>query len=425
MRDQRVGVIGLGEMGGTIAKRLHSLSVPLLVYDTNTALADAWPAPFWASTSAEVAEHSEVLLLIVATESQLHEVCESIAPYLPAQSIVVVHATVSPAAISHAGELIKQSGAALIDAGMSRGAGRMSEGSLTLFIGGDADTIERARPVLDLYSDNVTHAGPVGSGMVVKLCNNLALHGNRMILLEAARIAQANGVDPHTMVSSIRTSTGSSWVSDHWGNTDRLALGSGAGQTPMVERTKRELDTLLRLANAVQVEVPTAALVTKRLPSVLQSGMTATDRAHLLEHKQSRVSEWRDARDRAGAAFWSPLLVLTTTGAKTGRPRECVLEFMPHGDTIVVFGSNGGQRRDPHWIVNLRTHPRATVEIGPHALTATAVFLDTAEASEVYAQRASTSPAFVRYAAESAGRPIPVVRLDFDTTVQLPISEPK
>jgi deazaflavin-dependent oxidoreductase (nitroreductase family) len=410
-----IGVIGLGEMGATVAARLHAVGADLLVHDANLELMAQWPQELWAPGIAALAARCGTVLVIVATDEHALDVADQLAAAVTPGTVVVLHSTVAPATAIEAHARLAAVGAHLMDAGMSRGNGRMSEGCLTLFVGGNEAVIDMARPVLGLYSDNVVHAGDVGAGMVVKLCNNLALHGNRMILLEAGRIAAAAGVSPDILVSGVTTSTGSSWVAHHWGRTDDAALRDGSGQTPMTGRTNRELDLMLALANTLKVEVPTAALVAKRLPSVLERGLAATDRNHLMLHKQARVQEWRDARDKAGPPFWSPLLVLTTTGAQTGRPRTCVLSFAIYNERLFVFASNGGRRSHPDWFRNLSTHPQVTVEIGSASVVATAIVLPDDEAEQVYRQHKAANPSYTRYESEAAGRRIPVIQLQLDT----------
>lgn len=410
-----IGVIGLGEMGAAVANRLLSVGANLLVHDANPELAQLWPDAVWAKNITTIAARCHTVLVIVATDEQALTVADELAAAVCAHSIVVLHSTVAPETAVQVHARLTGAGAHLIDAGMSRGAGRMNDGSLTLFLGGDPAAIETARPVLSLYSDNLIYAGGIGAGMVVKLCNNLALHGNRMVLLEAARIAAAAGVLPSELVAGVRTSTGSSWVAHHWGRTDTAALRDGSGETPMAARTRRELDLVLALANTFEVEVPTAALVAKRLPSVLARGSAAADHVHLMLHKQAQVQEWRDMRDKAGPLFWAPLLVLTTTGAQTGGPRTCVLSFAIYDERLFVFASNGGRRRHPDWFRNLRTHQRVTVEVGSATVAATAVVLPPDEAEQVYRQHAAANPSYVRYESEAAGRRIPVVWLRLDT----------
>lgn len=405
-----IGIVGLGEMGGAIAARLRAVGADLRVHDQRSELADEW-GDHWSATLRELVERSRLLLIVVATEDQVLDVANEAASHLRAGTTVLVHATVGPDTIEHARKSVSAAGCVLLDAGMSRGAGRMRDGSLTLFVGGEADDLDAVREDLALYSDHIAYVGTSGSGMIAKLCNNLTLHGNRMVLLEAARIAAAYRVDTEALVTGIRASTGGSWAADHWGRVDLAALASGAGETPMVSRTRRELALVLAAANARHVEVPAAALTSRRLPRILESGMAATDRALLLRHKADRVDEWRSARDRAGAYYWSPLLVLTTTGARTGRPRSCVLEFMRRRTEVYVFGSNGGRPQDPDWVVNVRAHPVVTVEIGSHTVSGTALVLPLEEARRVYDERASTRESFVEYSAQAGGRAIPVVRL--------------
>lgn len=409
-----VGVIGLGEMGAAIATRLTGLGTDLVVYDIDPAAALRWPPAMRAESVASLASRCPVILIIVATDAQALTVVDAVADTAVAGTRVVLHSTVAPTTARATADTLAERGITLVDAGMSRGQGRMRDGSLTLFAGGAHTDVDALRSIFGRYSDTLIHAGPTGTGMVLKLCNNLALHGNRTILIEAVRIATAAGLDTGDVLSGIVASTGTSWVARHWGLADTAALADGAGQTAMTMRTQRELGLIVDLAHTQHIPAPAAELILRRLPSVLAHGLDATDRAVSRARNVREVEQWRSARDRAGEAFWSPLLVLTTTGAKTGRSRACLLEFVIDDGRLIVFGSDGGRPADPAWCHNIQAHPRVTIEIGSHAVAATAVKLPTSQADDLYGRLAAQRPDFARYRAQAGQRAIPVIHLDPD-----------
>jgi deazaflavin-dependent oxidoreductase (nitroreductase family) len=406
--DAPIGVIGLGEMGSAIAGRLLSQGAKLVAYDSNDALRPVWPQIDWAPSATAVATLSSRIIVVVATDEQVNEVVNAVADAATSSTVVILHSTVDPLTVIAAQEQLAPAGAQLVDVGMSRGPGRMADGYLTLFAGGTAEVVEAVRPLLALYSNNIVHAGPVGSGMVLKLCNNLALHGNRLVLLEAVRLAEAFGVDRHRLLAGVTTSTGASWVASHWGRTDDSALGQGLGETSMVRRTCRELDLAVRLAEREAVQIPAAQLVARRLPTVLEHGLDATDAAAQLDHQQLAVNEWRAERDRLGSRFRSPLLLLTTTGARTGKTRTWPLRYTVDNDRLIVFASNGGASQHPGWYLNLRANPRAAVEIGTATTTVDAVDLVGSDRDDVYRRQAAGRPEFAEYQAATSRR-IPVV----------------
>jgi deazaflavin-dependent oxidoreductase (nitroreductase family) len=139
------------------------------------------------------------------------------------------------------------------------------------------------------------------------------------------------------------------------------------------------------------------------------------------------VDELRSNGGRVGGPFeGAPLLVLTTQGRRSGRPRTNPVVYLRDGDRYLVFASNAGGPTDPAWYRNLQAHPQATVELGtgdgtvrPHA--ATAVALDGAERDDAWERQCTVDPAFRDYERRTA-RTIPVVALhllDLDATPEL------
>ncbi len=410
----RVGIVGLGEMGAAIAIRLLAVGVELVACDPVRPphLRDAERLR-WVGSPREVAAECDTILVIVADDAQVHDAIGGgggIVHTAGPRTTVVLHSTVDPRTAQEAAATLSAASASLIDAGMSRSSGRMVDGSLTLFVGGDAEILDRVRPIVGLYSDNVVHAGLTGAGMTLKLCNNLLLHGNRMILLEAAQLAGTAGVSREAMLRGIRSSTGGSWVADHWGRTDEAALGRGLGDTPMVRRTTRELALASELAERVGVHLAVATDVVTRLPDILAHGVRA-------EAHQDPIATNRRAilAFRANPNAYPERLLLATIGARTGLPRITPLRYMRDGHRVIVFASNGGSPRHPAWYYNLRANPSATIEIGDATVAVTAVELAGDERDETFARQATMRPEFAEHQA-TVSRNIPVIWLKMSDT---------
>ncbi|HWH00260.1 MAG TPA: nitroreductase/quinone reductase family protein [Pilimelia sp.] len=409
-----VGIIGLGEMGGAIAGRLLAVGAELVACDPArpSHLGDAERLR-WVGSPRDVAAECDTILVIVADDAQVHDVIEGSAGIVHAagpQTTVVLHSTVDPRTAQDAARHLAAVGASMIDVGMSRGSGRLVDGSLTLFVGGDAEVIDRVRPILGLYSDNLVHAGPTGTGMALKLCNNLLLHGNRMLLLEAARLARAAGVSTEAMLCGIRSSTGGSWVADHWGRTDEAALTGGLGDTPMVRRTTRELTLASELAERAGLHLPVVTDVVTRLPDILAHGVHGDVNQNPIASNRRAILAFR--ADPSGDP---ERLLLTTIGARTGKPRTSPLRYLRDGHRVIVFASNGGARRHPAWYHNLRANPSATIEIGDATVAVTAVELTGDERDEIFARQAQMRPEFAEHQA-AASRTIPVIWLKTSDT---------
>jgi deazaflavin-dependent oxidoreductase (nitroreductase family) len=123
------------------------------------------------------------------------------------------------------------------------------------------------------------------------------------------------------------------------------------------------------------------------------------------------IEEFRANGGKVGGQFTgAPVLLLTTTGAKTGRRHTTPTMYLPDGDRLVVFASKGGAPTNPDWYHNLVSHPRVTVEVGTERYDAEAVVVTGKERDQLYAQQAQLYPGFAEYQAKTS-RIIPVIAL--------------
>jgi deazaflavin-dependent oxidoreductase (nitroreductase family) len=124
------------------------------------------------------------------------------------------------------------------------------------------------------------------------------------------------------------------------------------------------------------------------------------------------IEEFRSNGGTVGGELRStPLLLLGTTGAKSGLPRTTPLAYRRVGARLYVIASSGGRPTHPGWYFNLRAHPRVTIELGEERFVATATVLEGADRDRVFATIAARSPDAGRHQAK-AGRTIPVIALD-------------
>ncbi|HLG79067.1 MAG TPA: nitroreductase family deazaflavin-dependent oxidoreductase [Ktedonobacteraceae bacterium] len=123
------------------------------------------------------------------------------------------------------------------------------------------------------------------------------------------------------------------------------------------------------------------------------------------------IEEFRANGGKVGGQFaGAPLLLLTTTGAKSGQPRIAPLAYANDGGHIYIFASKAGAPTNPDWYHNLLAHPDVTVEIGTERFAAKAVVLPEAERDRIFAIQAKLNPGFAAYQ-EKTTRKIPVVEL--------------
>src|SRR5437016_5393890 len=123
------------------------------------------------------------------------------------------------------------------------------------------------------------------------------------------------------------------------------------------------------------------------------------------------IEEFRSNGGKVSGAFeGAPLLLLTTTGARSGIARTTPVMYLPDGERLVIFASKAGASTNPDWYHNLMAHPKATVEVGNETFEVTAVEVMGEERDQLYARQATLFPGFADYEAKTTRR-IPVIAL--------------
>ncbi len=123
------------------------------------------------------------------------------------------------------------------------------------------------------------------------------------------------------------------------------------------------------------------------------------------------IDEYRATGGKPSGPFeGAPLLLLTTTGAKSGQPRTSPVVYAKDGDDLVIFGSYAGADRHPAWYHNLVANPQVSVEVGDESFEADAVVTEGEERDRLFAAQVAAMPPFAEYEKKTS-RVIPVVRL--------------
>lgn len=205
----KVGYIGLGVMGGALARRLL-LSCPLHVFDLNAeAVAAMVGAGATAATSpAEVAGVADVVLLCLPRSSHVRTVIfgeNGLVERLKPGAIVVDQTSGDPNETRRMAAELSRRGVQLIDAPVSGGAAGAEAGTIAIMVGGAEEIVSRVRPVLERISPNVFPCGGTGAGQVMKLINNTISVCNRLAMLEGVAMGLRNGLGLATMTDVLNS----------------------------------------------------------------------------------------------------------------------------------------------------------------------------------------------------------------------------
>jgi 3-hydroxyisobutyrate dehydrogenase-like beta-hydroxyacid dehydrogenase len=206
----RVGVVGLGNMGGRIAGRLAAGGFPPLGHDLDPRRAETLGLTP-ASSLAALVEATDVVLLSLPDSTVIERVVldpGGILACCRSGQIVVDLSTAAPGStVALRGRLVER-GVELVDAGISGGAAAAEQGTLTIMAGGSAEALEQVRPLLETFAARIHHMGASGAGHTAKLLNNF-LNGTSLAataeVMVAARLA---GLDLHTFLDVVNHSSG-------------------------------------------------------------------------------------------------------------------------------------------------------------------------------------------------------------------------
>ncbi len=196
----KVGYIGLGNIGGAMAEQLTQAPYELTVYDVSAAAMQVFEGKAaLAASPAEVGRAADIIGICVRDEADTRAVLSGPSGLLAGikpGALILVHSTLSPAAAVSLAAQAAQAGATLLDAAVTGAAEGARARSICTMVGGDAAQVDRARGFLQAFSSKVTHAGPVGSGMALKLCNNLVFFMQVQAVFEGFKLAEAGGMSP-------------------------------------------------------------------------------------------------------------------------------------------------------------------------------------------------------------------------------------
>lgn len=197
----KVGVVGVGEMGGAMAGHLVAKGHQVAAYDVNAQrLAAAGRNGVGTASSLEdLAKKAEIFIVIVSTDEQSAEVTDVLSRHAADNALIVIAATNGPMSMKELDKLAQSRGKRFIDAPVVYGATGAREGNLLSLCGGTEADVERARPTLMAYSRNVLRVGPVGSGQLAKACNNLLHWAHCVSNFETLLLAKRFGVDAQRM----------------------------------------------------------------------------------------------------------------------------------------------------------------------------------------------------------------------------------
>ena len=280
----RLGFIGLGNMGSELAGHLLAAGHTLSTYargERSRAHASRLGLSL-LSSPAEVARVSEVVFTMVTAGSDVEAVAlgpEGIVHGDVPGSIHVDMSTISPAITRDVGRRLAERGIAMLDAPVSGGVAAAKTASLTFFVGGEKTIFDRVRPLLDCLGKTIFYMGPLGTGQVTKLANQIALLANLQGAAEALLFAREQGADAAQVREALLTGFGASRMLEVLGKK-MVERDFAAGIVAALHH--KDLGVALEIAHEAGVPLPVSAQVMQQLNALMGSGFGTQDTSSLL-----------------------------------------------------------------------------------------------------------------------------------------------
>jgi 3-hydroxyisobutyrate dehydrogenase-like beta-hydroxyacid dehydrogenase len=210
-------------MGYPMAGYLASSGHDVTVYNRTASKADAWCQQYGgkaAATPREAAQDAELVFSCVGNDDDVRDVLlgsDGVLTSMEGGSIVIDHTTASATVAREVSALATAKSIGFLDAPVSGGQAGAENGQLTVMVGGAAKDFERALPVMDCYAKAITHIGPVGSGQMAKMVNQICIAGIVQGLAEGLHFAKKADLDPALVIESISKGAAQSWqMENRW-----------------------------------------------------------------------------------------------------------------------------------------------------------------------------------------------------------------
>ncbi|KMO16860.1 oxidoreductase [Methylobacterium indicum] len=281
----KVAFLGLGVMGGPMARHLAAKGHDVTVYNRTKAKADDWVKAHGgraAATPREAADGQEIVFACVGNDDDLRQVTTGPDGAFSAMgkgTVFVDHTTASAEVARELAAAAEKAGFGFIDAPVSGGQAGAENGVLTVMCGGDADTFARVEPVIGSYARACRLLGPVGAGQLAKMMNQICIAGLVQGLSEAVHFGKRAGLDIEAVLDVISKGAAGSWQMENRGKT----MNEGKFEFGFaVDWMRKDLSIVLAEARRNKAKLPVTALVDQFYADVQSLGGGRWDTSSLL-----------------------------------------------------------------------------------------------------------------------------------------------
>jgi 2-hydroxy-3-oxopropionate reductase len=280
----RVGYIGLGLMGKSIARNIMKAGFTVVVHNRSRGAVEELRAEGaqMASSAADVARQVDVVFTNLPDTPDVEQVIlgpGGVIEGAHAGLILVDNSTIKPASARRIADQLAQVGVLALDAPVSGGDIGARNGTLTIMVGGDAQALERVMPVLLAMGKTVTHIGGPGTGQIAKAANQIMVAAQMVAMGELLVFARKAGADPQKVVEAIKGGAAQCWTLDV--KPPRLFAGNRQPGFKAYMQAK-DLGIIMETAREYGIPLPATAVNAQLFNAMLQMGMAGLDNSAVI-----------------------------------------------------------------------------------------------------------------------------------------------
>jgi len=281
-QSTQIAFLGMGLMGTRMATRLCNAGYKVAVWNRSPEACVAIIKQGANALELEQIGNYPVILMCLADDAAVQKVFERIQPFLRVDQTVVDFSSLSVSATHQLALTAKQQNVTWIDSPVSGGTMGAEQGSLVIFAGGDAETIQRLEPIYQVLSQRITRMGESGTGQATKICNQLIVAANSILIAEAVALAQHAGVDTTLLAPALAGGFADSKPFQIL--APRMASHTFEPVQWKVQTLSKDLNNAVKLAEAFDLKIPVAQKALFQLQAHQQNGFSEQDLATIIQY---------------------------------------------------------------------------------------------------------------------------------------------
>ena len=289
--NKTVGFIGLGVMGFPMAGHLSKI-FEVSVFNRSHSKSEKWKKNFSGSSYnsiKEISSNSEILILCVGNDKDVKEIIcgqDGAIDFLKPGSIIIDHTTTSSDLAIELSSLLKPKKISFIDAPISGGQSGAESGKLSIMIGGERQSYEKVKNVLNTYSKFYKYMGPSGSGQLTKMVNQICIAGLIQALSEGMNFADKVGLNIRSVIEVISKGAAQSWqMENRW----ETMLKDNYDHGFAVDLMKKDLDIVIKKASKENINIEVTKIIDNYYKEIQRAGGGKWDTSSLYKRLKDIV----------------------------------------------------------------------------------------------------------------------------------------